>query len=260
MAAKTESPSIAKPSPSERLARKRAAARLRQQRCRARKRQAMLETRRQGDGTRQGFSVSQDSGAELSKHRTPSHNSSFAVVQSKRFLPSSPPREPIYNCVSFDSQRSFEEAQRALTTPMVSRSSSEESITATQSSSSSAKKPVEAVTVSQSNSEEPLVAEEEAAIAAMLSLKSGGSSASSSPSSSPSSPEGPHPIVAQPSAKLARYHYYRDWEPRVYESYGYGRHGRSPPYYGMVMHHRATAPRDGYYGAYNKGYSRYDYE
>lgn len=260
MAAKTESPT--KLSPTERLARKRAAARLRQQRCRARKREAVLEQRRNDDGAHQGFSRSQDSGSDVPNHCAPSHSSPFGLVPPKRFPLSSPPREPIFNCVSFDSQRSFEEAQRAHGVPMVSRSSSEESLATAEPSSSRTHKVLEIVTAPQTKAEEPLVAEEEAAIAAMLSLKSG-----STPPSSPASKakeESPRPSVTRTSAPPTKYRYYRDWEHPAYESFGYMRHGRAPPpYYGMGMHHRAgaPAPRYGYYPpAYSKGYSRCDYE
>lgn len=259
MAAKTESVPSSKLSPPERLARKRAAARLRQQRCRARKREIMLEQRRQGEGL-QAPAATQDSRAGPIKDEAQRRNPPLPFCPPKEVM-SSPPREHLYNCISFDSQRSFEEGQRgAPPTAVISRSSSLQT-SSVPSSPSSTGKPVEVVSVPSNQPEEPLVAQEEAAIAAMLSLKSSGSSTGSSPPS-PLRPEESRPtIVTRPGPKATNMHYYRDWEvPR----YSYGRQGHHvpPPYYGMGMPpHRVTPPQYRYYPAYkNKGYSRFNFE
>jgi hypothetical protein len=259
MATKTESPPTGKPSPPERLARKRAAARLRQQRCRARKREGMLEQRRHQEclPVRHGSSP-QDSRAEPVNDGAQGRNPPHYFSRSMGII-SSPSRDPIYNCVSFDSQRSFEEAQRGPPAALISRSSSELSTSTAPSSPSSTGKPVEVITISLNQPEEPLVAKEEAAIAAMLSLKSSDSTKSLPPS--PRTPEeSRRPSVTRMDPKPRKFPYYRDWEaPR----YGYGRqgHGPPPPYYGMGMPHRVTPPQYRYYPAFKvMGYSRFDYE
>lgn len=259
MATKTESPPSGKLSPSERLARKRAAARLRQQRCRARKREVMMEQRRHQECAPQGPSP-QDSRAEPVRNEAQGRSPPSSFPRLAGSMPSSP-RDPIYNCVSFDSQRSFDEAQRAAPPAVISRSSSEQGSSTTPSSPSSTGKPVQVITIPLNQPEELLVAKEEAAIAAMLSLKSSDSPKSSPPSSPRKPEESRHPSVPRLSLKPIKFRYYRDWEapPR----YGYGRqaHGPPPPYYGMAMPHRVTPPQYRYYPAYkNKSYSRFDYE
>lgn len=267
MTAMTESLLSDKLSPPDRLARKRAAARLRQQRCRARKRQSMLEQRRQEECLRQ-VSAPQDSTAEPTKDENQRHNPRLSATVPTDII-SSHPREPIYNCVSFDSQRSFEEAQRALPpAAVISRSSSvQTSSQSAPNSPPSTGKPFEVVTIPMIQPEERLVAEEEAAVAAMLSLKSGSgnSSAAGSPPSTTRRPEDTrHRTVMRVSLKPTKYRFYPEWEapPRYsYVRHGQG-HGPPPPaYYCTGMPHRVTPPHYCYYPAYtNKGYSRFDYE
>lgn len=187
MAAKTDSSKL---SPPERLARKRAAARLRQQRCRARKRQAMLEKKRieseRGCGAVVTVKVTHDCATASANNRRiqpqgpsstysktivdpySSNNKKSAVVGG---VPSqnsaSTSGESIYNCVSFESQRSFEEAQKSYNNKG----------TAVSPSSSPSRTSIMRVPSEESNKQlnlnEPLIAEEQAAIAAMLSLKTG---------------------------------------------------------------------------------------
>ena len=259
MAAKTQSPST-KLSPAERLARKRAAARLRQQRCRARKRQAMLEQQRSQDKKMPKAARPQDTRIDLTKRAGESHKPSFPISFPKEIM-SSPTREPIYNVVSFESPRSSEEAMRGQRrSTAVSRSSSEQSFSGSPSSPSSTGKPVEVISFPKNQQDEPLVAQEEAAIAAMLSLKSG-SLTETTPPSTPPRPEGPKSRVASgPPPAPMKHRYYRDWDA---PSYGYGRQGRRPgppPYYGMAMP-RPIAPPPAQFRYYErKGYSRFDYD
>lgn len=185
MAAKTDSSKL---SPAERLARKRAAARLRQQRCRARKRQAMFEKKR----------VESEHGTVVTTmkiiHNSAAVNRSTAHANNRRIQPQGPSYsktivdpysntnkssvvglpshnttsgESIYNCVSFESQRSFEEAQKSFNKVTTSASS------VVVSPSSSPSRTIVRVPSDESNLDETLVAEEQAAIAAMLSLKTG---------------------------------------------------------------------------------------
>lgn len=195
MSTKTESPKL---SPAERLARKRAAARLRQQRCRARKRQAMLDKKR-GEVIRQRcLKLSRDpprpavvmhavhrhphSLYQTYKPIHPTDAPSDPWVGASRKVPHGKqlqkfPSEPIYNCVSFDSQKSHEEAQQNISkaSSSPSRSPPQKSPTVvTPSRTPPPEKLAEAVKVpSEEKVEEALVPEEKAAAVAMLSLMSG---------------------------------------------------------------------------------------
>ena len=192
MESKTDSPKL---SPAERLARKRAAARLRQQRCRARKRQVMLEKKR-GEVRQQCVKITRDHSRPAVMHaihhhsqtRFPTYKPLHSTESGESWVGVSgerPPRqhlhkfssEPIYNCVSFESQKSSEEAQHNMSRGSSSppRSPSEKSpIVVTPSRTPPPGKQTTLVRVlSDEKLEEPLVPEEEAAVAAMLSLKSG---------------------------------------------------------------------------------------
>mmetsp|Transcript_18032 Transcript_18032/g.39329 ORF Transcript_18032/g.39329 Transcript_18032/m.39329 type:complete len:325 (+) Transcript_18032:182-1156(+) len=195
MGLKSDSPKL---TPAERLARKRAAARLRQQRCRARKRQAMLdmkrvETDRPGpskikirNSPRPSMVVhtvhhrpqSQYPAYSKPAHSTESLRKPWVGVgpQASRRQPSRMfPAEPIYNCVSFDSQKSLEEVQhnisRASSTPPGSPSDKPTAVVTPSRTPPPLKTIVKVL--SDVKKEEPYVSEEEAAVAAMLSLKSG---------------------------------------------------------------------------------------
>eukprot|EP00539_Tryblionella_compressa_P000066 CAMPEP_0178740800 /NCGR_PEP_ID=MMETSP0744-20121128/4785_1 /TAXON_ID=913974 /ORGANISM="Nitzschia punctata, Strain CCMP561" /LENGTH=347 /DNA_ID=CAMNT_0020393601 /DNA_START=119 /DNA_END=1162 /DNA_ORIENTATION=- len=205
MAAKIDSSKL---SPAERLARKRAAARLRQQRCRARKRQAMLEKKRLESDQRRVVAhdacvVARPASVSLANHRPLQKSTNhpafsppkMTVVSSNSSTDSSsysnfserhqsqqntpimtvPPQsssEHIYNCVSFESQRSFEEAQKSLRGAGGRPSTSLfVDTTATAVVSPSSSPPRHPVLIRDLSEEEALVPEEEAAVAAMLSLK-----------------------------------------------------------------------------------------
>lgn len=192
MGTKTDTPKL---TPAERLARKRAAARLRQQRCRARKRQAMLEKKRD-EVARQRSKMTHDAAPRppvmLHPPRTlfpaykPMHSAEAAAapwVGLRGKLPTRPQvmkstSEPIFNCVSFDSQRSLEESRQKIARGTASppRSPAQKSPTVV-SPTSQMPSPTSPVAIVRSISEEkgsgPLVQEEEAAVMAMLSLKSG---------------------------------------------------------------------------------------
>lgn len=201
MTAKSE---YSKLSPSERLARKRAAARLRQQRCRARKRQAMLEKRRlfseqehrqvvtPESTTTTTAATTRPSVASLplptrhrlhphprlhSPHRIPAtYGTPPHIPQAKASHPPLPTSgEHIYNCISFESQRSFEEAQKSLRVQTTSLENVSEHVAIVSPLSSPPRNPDTSIVrvLSDEKSDEQLVPEEEAAVAAMLSLKSG---------------------------------------------------------------------------------------
>jgi hypothetical protein len=262
MAAKTETLAPSKLSPSERLARKRAAARTRQQRCRARKRQTMLEDRRQKSDLRQ-TQMSQDSRSHTIQD--PSHGrppfSPSRSPERDAWSDNSTQNEPIYSCVSFESQRSYEEAQRSV-------ERSPQSVTAhpytrakgTQAPvltlSSRKRKPVEIIGVPEEQPEEALVPEEEAAVAAMLSLKTG----PKTPTVSPEREHRPRIIEARVAPRTAKFRYYRSWEPRRYASFEYGRPPRVPEYFKMPLPPPPPPqPHYRYYPSFQR-YGRYDYE
>eukprot|EP00536_Pseudo-nitzschia_multiseries_P001662 jgi/Psemu1/3817/gm1.3817_g len=194
MGTKSDSPKL---TPAERLARKRAAARLRQQRCRARKRQAMLEKKRGETDVQVGNKVKVNESPRPGMvmhslhHRPQSRYPTYKPVHLaeslgeswvgvRAELPHRPqrhkfPSEPIYNCVSFDSQKSLDEAHtnmsRASATPPASPSERKTPVITPNRTPPPSNKLVRVL--SDEKLEEPLVPEEEAAVAAMLSLKSG---------------------------------------------------------------------------------------
>ena len=308
----------AKLSPSERLVRKRAAARLRQQRCRARKRQAMLESRRQLEISQTPPKSNEDSGLTQGSNAltiavaTPARPTPLATSRDHHLSRTSgmtttigpcatPPRYtparsgegdywsdsssssgPIQSVVSFGSQGSFEELQQQRShnnnnkferirhgpPPVVSPSASKHS--------------VEIVRHSEGSSAEPLVAEEEAAVAAMLSLK--GAPSPSSPSSTqtkkttpPPPPPPPRAVLHKRDAKYAKYPSRSNIAPRV-AKYGYGskwepRHGGERFEYGppprpirVVEYHPIPPPPPPmgamyrYYPTFESRYERYNYD
>ncbi len=192
MGTKTDAPKL---TPAERLARKRAAARLRQQRCRARKRQAMLEKKR-NEVARQRSKLTHDAAPRPPVMMRPprtlfqaykSVHSAEAVaapwVNLRGKLPTRPhmmksTSEPIYTCVSFDSQKSLEESRQKIARDTASppRSPAQKSPTVVSPTTQmpSPTSPAAVVrTISEEKTSGPLVQEEEAAVMAMLSLKSG---------------------------------------------------------------------------------------
>jgi len=215
---KNESPKL---SPEERLARKRAAARLRQQRCRARKRQALLEKKRGeagSDGRQRGVKAPTYDPVRAAANAvihvpTPvpvSHRSQSTAI---RYPPTtyseswmrgyeqsqniSSERRLIYNCVSFDSQKSIDDArsrgqnQQPSTPPRSVAASSEVEPATSSIKVVTPNRPSPLLTeyqelriegsraasvdivkdLSIGKTQEVLVSEEEAAVAAMLSLK-----------------------------------------------------------------------------------------
>jgi hypothetical protein len=239
-----------KPSPDARLARKREAARMRQQRCRARKRQAMLTKRRQQDGRVTQVPYSQEDTKAANPERTKPSPFRDAV------LTSSPARDPIFKIVSFDSPRSPENNQSVFVTPdrattqVISRSCSVESSLCSEPSQKN-----EAIKIEQSEPDESLVKEEEAAVAAMLSLKSSASSRVSPPASPQETTEDSRPAPVKTPTRDPKYAYYGEWE-RYHHPYGYGRYAHYPPmpYYAIPPRVTASQYR---YPAYGKGYARY---
>ena len=261
MAVKTPSTTTSKLSPSERLARKRAAARLRQQRCRARKRQAMLQ-RRQENKVRQG---------QISPHSSPrsvmeSPQTSPPVFSNSRVKVvecwgrTRTPSEPIYHCVSFESQRSFEDAQKSNERLSAVSHARDQTPPRSPPSIPLKKRPADAIS-SVSDSDESLVPEEEAAVAAMLSLKK--VSTVQAPKSKPSpEPSKPCEVRSLPSGSRSphstKYRYYRSWQPRHYETFKHGRPPRVPEFYKMPSQ-RPSLPQYRYYPTYPR-YSRYEYD
>ncbi|KAG7365105.1 hypothetical protein IV203_038308 [Nitzschia inconspicua] len=190
MTAKCESSKL---STAEKLARKRAAARLRQQRCRARKRQAMLEKKRhESEQQTSRVGVTPQSPAVVlppvavplstnpgHHHRVPQQPHRIPVYTSPSTKPEpalpSPAGEHIYTCISFESQRSFEEAQKNLKVQTTTLEAVSDNTVPIVSPTSSPPRNPEAsiIRVPDEKSIDQLVPEEEAAIVAMLSLKSG---------------------------------------------------------------------------------------
>lgn len=252
MTAKTESPS--KLCPSERLARKRAAARLRQQRCRARKRQAMLEERRQ-----QSEKLAAQRNVQGSKRQPVTASSAFrspyppvnTIKNDTRVSPSSQPHQ-IYKCVSFESQRSFEEAMRAQERGSPSAATTPKMRVV----SSPPRKIVEIVSTPEDKSDDnsSVPEEEAAAIAAMLSLKT-----------SPTTSKKPTFEIemefrSRPQHAPPKIPFYRSWESRHYDKpRGYGLRPRVPEYYTPMSHPHRPSPHYRYYPSFQR-YVRYDYE
>eukprot|EP00533_Pseudo-nitzschia_delicatissima_P010627 CAMPEP_0116114032 /NCGR_PEP_ID=MMETSP0327-20121206/19811_1 /TAXON_ID=44447 /ORGANISM="Pseudo-nitzschia delicatissima, Strain B596" /LENGTH=320 /DNA_ID=CAMNT_0003607401 /DNA_START=115 /DNA_END=1077 /DNA_ORIENTATION=+ len=199
MGVKADSPKL---TPAERLARKRAAARLRQQRCRARKRQAMLEKKREEVASRQRCAkLAHEPPRPQVVMRAIQHppRSLFPVYKPVHLMEGKPwirgqgparpqmiksTSEPIYNCVSFDSTKSMEESRekisRATASPPRSPTQKTPTVVTPTNQLPSPGKPVTRTVSSEKveESEGPLLSEEEAAVAAMLSLKSGSTSPS----------------------------------------------------------------------------------
>jgi hypothetical protein len=229
---------------------------LRQQRCRARKRQTMLQERREHSEARQSH-ITQDSRPHAIPD--PSHGRP-AVFPTRRtkgveyWGDASTPSEPIYNCVSFDSQRSFEEAQKSHERSQHSAGShtGDQTPPGTPPAFSPERKPVEIIGVPE-DSDESLVPEEEAAIAAMLSLKTGPKTHTTSYNREQPSRPGESRVP-----RVTKFRYYRSWQPRHYETFEYGRPPRVPEYYKMPIP-PPPPPHYSYYPAYQR-YSRYDYD
>jgi hypothetical protein len=240
MTAKVEAaPSPAKLSPGERLARKRKAARMRQQRCRSRKREVMLEERRQNTEEKQ-TEQSQES-REPHDHRSVSNSPS-----ERPHLLTSRSGEieywgenigttgPIHNCISFESQRSFEESQKphekahSLGSPSGKQDQSVIVVVSPEAASSPALKD------SSSSSEQgkgPATISEEAAVAAMLSLKTGPSESSPSTLSLTYRCESHFRGHGVKVPQVAKHHrYFRTWEPRQFHPYEHSRPMRIPEY------------------------------
>lgn len=285
-------------SPAERLARKRAAARLRQQRCRARKRQASVSEKSGGETERRHPSVTHDQlgpvttstsiqavpTPRLHPHRVHEHRATITEQRLPRpsqpaSLPALPNQSslPIFNCISFDSQRSYEEAQRrSPPRPLVEPSSS--LITP---SSSPPRKP-SVVSLSDEKAEEPLVPEEEAAVVAMLSLKTGSEKKENRPCEREKPPTSPPRVVRVPhhlehsptsSTKYRIYHHqpqhHRILEPRRYDVYQeYGPPPPRPPRRTVPTYYRMPGPPMSLPPHYSQGgfypppsrYVRFNYE
>mmetsp|Transcript_21916 Transcript_21916/g.52155 ORF Transcript_21916/g.52155 Transcript_21916/m.52155 type:complete len:327 (-) Transcript_21916:35-1015(-) len=295
MATKADAPKL---SPAERLARKRAAARLRQQRCRARKRQAMLAKKRGEIVEQRDIDSTHDArrtpGAMPAvQHRPQSlfptyttiHSSeassdSWASVRGER--PShrqlnKPGSEIIYNCISFDSQKSFEEAQqqfsRSPSSPPRSPTTKSPTVITSRQTPPPGDQAALVKDTPEPKVEESLVPEEEAAVAAMLSLKSGstnkpGKDRNERKQSPPRSPPRPSPpprevIISRKATTHScsgprrihseqMYHdqhkhinvrsqHQRHSVPRRYEAYNYGHPMKIP------LHSRRTHAPPGYY-------------
>ena len=195
MGTKSDSPKL---TPAERLARKRAAARLRQQRCRARKRQTMLEKKREEVVRQRCAKLTHDPPRppvimRAVQHRPrslfpsykPLHSAEASSVPWVRQQMIKSTSEPIYNCVSFDSQKSLEESRNFFSREVSSppRSPAQKApivVTPTNQALAPAKPTTLVRTLSEEKpEEEPLVSEEEAAVVAMLSLKAGSTSPAS---------------------------------------------------------------------------------
>jgi len=122
-------------------------------------------------------------------------------------------------------------------------------------SSASQDKEPEVTSIKQSQQGESLVEEEEAAIAAMLSLKSSPSKKVTSPTSSEDTTEKSYPAPVKTHTRDPTYVYYGEWD-RYHNPYSYGRYVHYPPvpYYAMPPRVSATNVR---YPAYGTSYSRY---
>lgn len=215
--------------------------------------------RRRVDDTHSLY-ASQDSVDKPTKVETEREVPHITAAKPKD-APSSSQSGPIYNCVSFDSSRSSEDSQRPVqsATQVKSQCAVELGPISPQACPSQTKKPLEIVTVAQSQRGDTLVAEEEAAIAAMLSLKSAGSSGGPTPPVPVTPTSSSHHVATKPSPKPTKYRYYRDWDR--YDPYSYARHGCAPTYYPMGMVHRVPPPHYRYYPAFpSKAYSRFEYE
>ena len=240
-----------KPNLDARLARKREAARMRQQRCRARKRQAVVTKRRQHEGPAMQMSlVQEESRPEASTERPKPSPFREAPIHS------SPSRDPIFKIVSFDSPQSPQNDESIFVTPeraalqVISRTCSVESSL----SSASHDKQFDISSINHPE-QESLVEEEEAAVAAMLSLKSSPSKTVTPPTAREDTTEKSHPAPVKTPSRDPTYVYYGEWD-RYHNPYSYGRYGHYPPvpYYAIPPRVSATNYR---YPPYGTSYSRY---
>ena len=264
-----EAPSPASRSPGERLARKRAAARMRQQRCRSRKREVLLEERRQNtEGKR--TEQSQDSREHpLHNHRRLSH--CLSERPPLFITPHSGETEywgenigttgPIHNCVSFETQRSFEEPQKPhekAHSPGSPTRKQNQSATALISPQAIARSAPKESSSSSEQGKGPATMSEEAAVAAMLSLKTGSKESSPNKSSPTYRIDSHYRSNGQTVPRVAPHRYFRTWEPRRFHPYEHSRPTRVPEY-------RPTPPppppmqRYPYYHDYER-YERFRYE
>jgi hypothetical protein len=289
-------------SPAERLARKRAAARLRQQRCRARKRHAGVVEKSRSETEHRQVRVTHDQNGSVTSSssihvasRPRVHEQRTSLGEHHLHCQSQPPSlslhphqssMPIFNCISFDSQRSYEEAQRQSRGGSPPRTFAEPSSSVITPSSSPPRKPSVVSLSSAEKAEEPLVPEEEAAVVAMLSLKTGSEKKENStlerereklPPSPPRVvrvPHHPEPLSTS-SSRYRLYHHqpqpqhHRVLEPRRYEVYHeYGPPPQRPHRRTVPAYYRMPAPpmplpphysRGGFYPPPSR-YIRYDYE
>jgi hypothetical protein len=273
VAKETPSSTLTKLSQSERLVRKRIAARLRQQRCRTRKRQSMLEERRQQIQTQptqhtQDSHTPQSQAYPTSAHFTYDRTPPYGTPRTNEgdcWSDNSSSNGPIKNCVSFDSHRSFEEAQRSYKRvhPTVESPMSRNQAIHVPLVSPVApprRPPVDIVSLpaAASPTKNP-IAEEEAAVAAMLSLKSGNSEQVKAKLPYRHEPHYRHYEVKPP--RVASFRYNREWEgPPVphFDRHEYSRNVRAPQYH-LIPPPPPPRPHYSYYHGFER-YETYDYE
>jgi hypothetical protein len=265
---------------SDRLVRKRAAARLRQQRCRARKREAVLDERREQDPVETpSVKKSNEDTRSPPPSQDPTSVTHYPCNPPARFsLPRSSERDywsdnssaagPIQNCVSFDSQRSFEESKRAYErvhgSPM--HRSSPSRLPVVSPPIPQVKYPFEAIRVHEKkDAVEPQVAEEEAAAAAMLFLKTGPNK-KSEPTRKVAYRRDPSPLYPIHDMKAprvaAKYRYCNPWDvrpPRHMERYEYPRTVTRPPVR-IPAYHPIPPPAPPLYRYHYPTYDRHEYE
>ncbi|CAJ1966816.1 unnamed protein product [Cylindrotheca closterium] len=242
-------------SPNERLARKRAAARMRQQRCRARKRQALLEQKR--------IQREQMSRSEAEPISTQHASSAFRMRRPtdgevESALPTST-QQPIYKVVSFESQRSFEEANKG-------PSKSPVDTIVTVSSPPRKTADVTSITSADSSAATPVPDKEAAAIAAMLSLKSPPSEKKvRTPQRVEMRPrEQQRPARSYGVPISAKVPLYKSYNNIRYEKARYAMPPQRVPHYYMGMSHPPPPPRPhpqyryGYHPSAYHRYVRYD--
>ena len=118
----------------------------------------------------------------------------------------------------------------------------------------SSRPPVEIVSIPEEESNEPQVSEEEAAVAAMLSLKTGPKKVTHAPQTEDS--YGRHEVkISRPT----KYRFYRSWEPRPYYCYEYPSRTTRPSEYHGIPPPPPRVQRYRYFHAYDS-YERYDYD
>lgn len=235
----TAKESASKLTPNERLARKRAAARLRQQRCRARKREALLEQKRhQNDIEAQQDSKPQSASTAFRSHHPMTKDAGMSSL---------PPQQPIYKCVSFESQRSFEEATRG-------QERSPAGSPTPRPATSPPRKMINVISIAEEKSSDSRVPEEEAAaIAAMLSLKT-------SPTSLKRAREVDCRLMSRHARPPPTLPFYRSWETHRYEKPRYGLQPRAPQFRGRMPHPPRPHPHFRYHypSSSFQRYVRYD--